>query len=140
MLSKTKPGEKVAIIADFPEAAYPLLLVHNRIIATRLLSFRCLSLLHAHSEKGALSPRLRDFYAKLLSELHEDLLDPACKLCLINRSISLPILEEAQIVNRRSDSSYLSRERPEIVRFVSAGNRQPHEYFGYNYDFAVYAP
>lgn len=140
LLSKTKQGEKVAIVADFPQSAYPLLLVHNRINATRLLSFRCLSLLHAHGEKGVLSPKLRDFYAKLLSELHEDLLDPACKLCLINRSISLPILEKAQIVNRRSDSSYLSRARPGLVRFVSAGNRQPHEYFGYNYEFAVYAP
>lgn len=140
LLEKTKPGEKVAIIADFPEAAYPLLLSHDRIIATRLLSFRCLSLLHARSEKGALSPVLKDFYAKLLSELHEDLVDPACKLCLINQSITLPILEKAQIVNRLSDASYLAKQGPELVRFVSAGNRQPHEYFGYNYDFAVYAP
>lgn len=140
LLSRTKVGDKVAVIADFPGAAYPLLLCHDRKVATRLLSFRCLGLLQVGSEQGTLSPRLRDFRAKLLLDLKDDLEDPACRLCLVNESISLPILEKAQILNNVSQFTYLSKEKAERVRFVSAGNRQPHEYFGHNFDFAVYAP
>ncbi len=133
LTSYSKPGSKIVFLNDLAQPAYPMLLTFERKPGSYLLFNRPLHLLNWHKEHGKLTDALSKFHDYILDDL---------RACLDGRETALVITDGTMIPTLKASgmedilNSRLKRLPP--AQFYSAGNRQPHEYAGYNWEYFIF--
>lgn len=129
----SKPGSKIVFLSELAQPAYPMLLTFERKPGSYLLFSRPLHLLNWHKEHGKLTDSLSEFHDYILDDL---------RACLDGQDIALVITDGTMLPTMKASgmedilNSRLKRLPP--AQFYSAGNRQPHEYAGYNWEYFVF--
>lgn len=129
----SKRGQKVAVVSDFPQPSYPLLLTYDRQPAFYTLNFSAYRLL-ATAKLSAADTYLSGFNKRICADAAAALSSGEVPLVLVAKNFE-PYLQTAPDVKEALAQNYQGKDNSV---YLSADNRQPHEFVGLNWEFATY--
>lgn len=129
----SKRGQKVAVVSDVPQPSYPLLLTYDRQPAFYTLNFSAYRLL-ATAQINPGETYLTAFNKRICADAAAVLTSGEVPLVLVAKNFE-PYLQAAPDVNEALAQNYQGKENSV---YLSADNRQPHEFVGLNWEFATY--
>lgn len=125
-------GQKVAIVSDAPQPAYPLLLTYDRQPAFYTLNFSPYRLLADPATRSG-NKYLSEFYQRIRVDFALVVGVAEASTVLIAKNfegyLMAPALTDAFSQNYKTKDGAV---------YLSADNRQPHEFVGLNWEFSVY--
>lgn len=127
-------GQRVAVISDFPQAAYPMLLTYDRLPAFYTLNFSPFRLLADSSNHLAGDRYLSAFYQRISADAVSVFSAGEASTVVIGKNFE-NYLTKAPALAAALNQNYKQRRN---CAYLSADNRQPHEFVGLNWEFAVY--
>ncbi|CAN5170921.1 hypothetical protein BH11CYA1_BH11CYA1_11080 [soil metagenome] len=131
----SRPGDRVAVVADYNEAGYPDLLALDRRPGLYLLSFRALRLFDWLKEHERLDGDFKTFYQYIYEELRAGINSGTTNLIIVSDAWDSQIFEKEKITELL-DRFYEHKDG--VVFFDSYQNSLPHEYVGLEWGFNVY--
>jgi len=126
--------EKVLVLADTPDVAYPAIVVLDRAPGGYLLWARPLRLFEYLKKYRGLEGPMRDFYKYTYSKLRSDITSPDLKLVLLHNYYVRDVLDHEKVLPMFGQG-YISC--PDCINY-SADNWQPREFVGLNWSLNVF--
>lgn len=127
-------GQCVAVVSDFPQAAYPMLLTYDRLPAFYTLNFSPYRLLADSNTQIGGDKYLNGFYQRISADAVSVLSSGEASAVVIGKNFESYLLSSPAI----AAALKLNYKQKDNCAYLSADNRQPHEFVGLNWEFAVY--
>lgn len=126
-------GKDLALLSDCGEPFYPAVLIGDCRPVLNLHDLQPLKLLQPLKEQNALSGISGQFYQDSLNRIKAKLEEKSASVLLVSHA-------SQQLLDKLGLSAIIARNyvKDGTTLYYSSDNRLPHEYRGYNWEYAIY--